>query len=244
MALKLLLCGAMGRMGEAIAAIAPECDAEVVHAVDQDDDPATGMQGCDVVIDFSYHKVTAGLVELAALHDKPVIIGTTGHTDEDRGRIIECGNAIPVVWSGNYSIGVNLLFYLTQRAAEILGAGYHAEVLEMHHCHKKDAPSGTALNLVDAIRRADGFRDASTVNGRVGDTGERPSAEIGVHAIRGGEIVGEHTAFFIGPNDRIELSHRASDRGIFARGALRAAHWSVGQPPGIYHMRDVLGLNH
>jgi 4-hydroxy-tetrahydrodipicolinate reductase len=243
MSLRILLCGAKGRMGRAIIDVADSAgNVEIAHAIDEGDDPAAVIADCDVVIDFSFHAATAPLVALAAAAGKPVVIGTTGHSEEDRRQILAHAGHIPIVWAGNYSVGVNLLFHLTQQAAKVLGEDYQAEVLEMHHCHKKDAPSGTALDLVASIKSAADFGDSPVVNGREGLTGERPNNEIGVHAIRGGEIIGEHTVYFMSPNDRIELTHRASDRGIFARGALRAAGWVPGKPAALYNMRDVLGL--
>lgn len=242
MAARILLSGAKGRMGKAISSAAEANEIEIAAGIDIGDDPEEHIDKCDVVIDFSHHTATAPLVALAASRKKAVVIGTTGHDENERAEILQYRESIPIVWAGNYSVGVNLLFYLTQRAAEILGTDYHAEILEMHHSHKKDAPSGTALNLAEAIQTAPGFEESALYHGREGATGERDTSEIGMHAIRGGEIVGEHTTFFIGPYDRIELTHRASDRGIFASGALRAAAWAAVQDPGLYTMRDVLGF--
>ncbi|MCC5833702.1 MAG: 4-hydroxy-tetrahydrodipicolinate reductase [Opitutales bacterium] len=239
---RILLSGAKGRMGVAIAEQASAANFDIAGAIDIGDNPADLIANCDVVIDFSHHTATAALVALAAQHGKAVVIGTTGHSEAEKKDILAHQSTIPIVWAGNYSVGVNLLFFLTQKAAEILGQDYHPEILELHHCHKKDAPSGTALNLAEAIQSAADFQDSPLRNGREGVTGERDPKEIGMHAIRGGEIVGEHTAFFIGPNDRIELTHRASDRGIFASGALRAAAWATQQAAGLYNMRDVLGF--
>lgn len=239
---RILLSGAKGRMGIAIQNRAEAASFPIAGAIDIGDEPADFIKDCDVVIDFSHHTATAPLVALAASHGKAVVIGTTGHSETEKQQILQHCSEIPIVWAGNYSVGVNLLFHLTQKAAEILGRDYHPEVLELHHCHKKDAPSGTALNLAEAIQAAPDFQQSPLRNGREGVTGERDPAEIGMHAIRGGEIVGEHTAFFIGPNDRIELTHRASDRGIFASGALRAAAWAATRAPGLYNMRDVLGF--
>lgn len=239
---RILLSGAKGRMGIAIRDQAATANFPIAGAIDIGDEPADFIQACDVVIDFSHHTATAPLVALAAANSKAIVIGTTGHSEEEKHQILQHRSEIPIVWAGNYSVGVNLLFYLTQKAAEILGKDYHPEVLELHHCHKKDAPSGTALNLAEAIQAAPDFQQSPLRHGREGVTGERDPSEIGMHAIRGGEIVGEHTAFFIGPNDRIELTHRASDRGIFASGALRAAAWAATRAPGLYNMRDVLGF--
>jgi len=229
-------------MGRALVENAAHHGAVVAGAVDIGDDPAAYIKACDVVIDFSFHSATPGICELAASRRKPVIIGTTGHNDEERERIMECARTIPIVWSGNYSVGVNLLMHLAQRAASVLGPDYNPEILELHHRHKKDAPSGTAENLADAVLEGLSWDRDTIVNGRSGITGERPTEQLGMHAIRGGEIIGEHTVFFIGASDRIELTHRASDRGIFVDGAFRAARWVLGKHAGLYHMRDVLGL--
>ena len=158
--------------------------------------------------------------------------------------IIETMKSIPVVWAGNFSTGVNLLFYLTQQAARVLDAksDYDPEVLEMHHRLKKDAPSGTADRLLEIIKDSRDANDSDISHGRNGITGERKQQEIGSHAIRGGDIVGEHTVMFAGIGERIELTHRATDRVIFAAGALRASNWVINQSPGLYSMQDVLGL--
>lgn len=244
MALKILLNGAQGRMGQAIAAIAGANDAEIVAACDAGDDPRAGIETCEVVIDFSFHEVTVDIAELAAKHGCPLVIGTTGHTAAEKTAIFEAlEGKIPVVWAGNYSVGVNTLNYLTRKAAAILGGQYEPEVLELHHHDKKDAPSGTAERLIEILKGGYELSDEQVVHGREGLVGARPRQEIGVHAIRGGDIVGEHTVYFCGEGERIELTHRASDRKIFAQGAVRAAHWARGKAPGIYNMEDVLGLN-
>jgi 4-hydroxy-tetrahydrodipicolinate reductase len=244
MALKILLNGSQGRMGLAISEVAADNDAEIVSACDAGDDPRQGVSACEAIIDFSFHEVTAGIAALAAEQGRPLVIGTTGHTPEEKNSILQAVEGkIPVVWAGNYSVGVNTLNYLTRKAAAILGDAYEPEVLEMHHHHKKDAPSGTAERLIDILKENYALGDDQVVHGREGLVGARPKKEIGVHAIRGGDIVGEHTVFFCGDGERIELTHRASDRRIFAQGAVRAAHWAVGKAPGIYNMEDVLGLN-
>lgn len=230
-------------MGLAISNCATENDAVIKAACDAGDDPAEAIGNCEAVIDFSFHEVTAGLAALAASHGRPLVIGTTGHTPEERKSILAAVEGkIPVVWAGNYSVGVNTLNYLTRKAAAILGQRYEPEVLEMHHHHKKDAPSGTAERLIDILKEGYALDDACVTHGREGLIGARPNREIGVHAIRGGDIVGEHTVYFIGDGERIELSHKASDRKIFAQGAVRAAHWAVGKKAGVYNMEDVLGL--
>ena len=229
-------------MGQAIQAVAPANGAAICAAIDIGDDVEAHIGSCEVVIDFSFHKATLPVVELAHKHGKPIVIGTTGHSAGDRDAVTRIAEELPIVFAGNYSVGVNLLFYLVGRAAAILGGSYHPEIVEMHHRHKKDAPSGTAERLVEVIRAGRGLPEDSVVHGRQGISGERPDEQIGVHALRGGDVVGEHTVLFAGQGERIELTHRATDRRIFAQGALRAAHWLRGKEPGLYNMEDVLGL--
>ena len=170
------------------------------------------------------------------------MIGTTGHSAEEKTRLLGLAQQVPCVWAGNFSIGVNLLFALTRRASAILGADYDIEVVEMHHRFKKDAPSGTAARLLEIILEERKLSAAALRHGREGITGERTPTEIGVHALRGGDVVGDHTVMFAAMGERLELTHKASDRGIFARGSLRAAQWLVGRKAGLYDMQDVLGL--
>ena len=244
MPLNILLNGARGRMGLAISEVAPEQDAHIACACDTGDDPAAGIGNCQVVIDFSFHEVTPVIAELAAANQIPLVIGTTGHSPEERQAILTATEGkIPVVWAGNYSIGVNTLNYLTRKAAPILSEAYEAEVLELHHHHKKDAPSGTAARLLEILQSAYKLEDSQLTHGREGIVGARPRNEIGVHAIRGGDIVGEHTVYFCGQGERLELTHRATDRRIFARGAIHAARWALQQKPGLYDMEAVLGFN-
>ncbi len=241
--MNILLNGARGRMGLAISEIAAANKAIVVHACDSGDNPAISIDGCNAVIDFSVREATLELAELAVARKLPLVIGTTGHSDENRKKIVDTVRTeIPVVWAGNFSVGVNTLNYLTKKAAAILSNSFEPEVLEMHHHHKKDAPSGTAERLIEILRQAYDLGKSEVVHGREGLVGARPQKEIGVHAIRGGDIVGEHTVYFCGEGERIELTHRATDRKIFAQGALRAASWAIGKAPGIYNMEDVLGL--
>lgn len=230
-------------MGQAIAECAPANDAMITAACDAGDDPTSVISSCEAVIDFSFHEVTPGIAELAAQHGLPLVIGTTGHTPEECAAILNAveGN-IPVIWAGNYSVGVNTLNYLTRKAAQILGDKYEPELMEMHHHHKKDAPSGTAERLIEILKETYEYSDEQVTHGRKGLIGARPQREIGVHALRGGDIVGEHTVYFIGEGERIEITHKASDRKIFAQGAVRAAHWAIGKTPGIFNMEDVLGL--
>jgi 4-hydroxy-tetrahydrodipicolinate reductase len=242
MALKILLNGSKGRMGQTIAGLAPGMDADICAATDAGDDPAAHIARCDVIIDFSMHQATGQLLELAAKHHKPIVIGTTGHAAEEKKKLLALAAKVPCVWAGNFSVGVNLLFALTRRATAVLGSDYDAEVIEMHHRFKKDAPSGTAARLLEIILEERKLTASALRHGRSGITGERASTEVGIHALRGGDVVGDHTVLFAGLGERLELTHKASDRAIFARGAIRAAHWVSARAPGVYDMQDVLGL--
>lgn len=239
---RITIIGAKGRMGQANLAAAREAGAEVVAALDQGDDLALGIAAADVVIDFSFHTATSEIIRLCVAYRKALVIGTTGHSAEEKKHLLTEAARIPCVWSGNYSIGVNLLFALTRRAASVLGSDYDAEVVEMHHRFKKDAPSGTAARLLEIILEDRKLGAEALRHGREGITGERTSTEVGIHALRGGDVVGDHTVMFAALGERLELVHKASDRGIFARGAVRAAAWVTGQSPGVYDMQDVLGL--
>ena len=231
-------------MGKAISSIAGEHDCEISFPVDVGDNPADGIDSCDVVIDFSLREATLPLAKLSAQAGKPMVIGTTGHQADEKNEIEALGKQIPMVWAGNFSTGVNLLFYLTEQAARVLDSrsNFDAEVIEMHHRLKKDAPSGTADRLLEILKSSRNLTDSQIAHGRDGIVGERPADEIGSHALRGGDVVGDHTVMFAGMGERIELTHRATDRKIFAAGALKAAEWVFGQPPSLYSMQDVLGL--
>jgi 4-hydroxy-tetrahydrodipicolinate reductase len=242
MPLKILLNGARGKMGLAVAAAAPRLGITVGAATDQGDDPGAVIQAVDVIVDFSTSKATRAILELAASSGKPVVVGTTGHSPEEKAALLKIAGRVPCVWAGNFSVGVNLLFALTRRAARVLGEDFDAEVLEMHHRMKIDAPSGTASRLVEIILEERKLDRSALRHGREGITGERTRSEVGMHALRGGDVVGDHTVVFAGIGERIELTHRASDRAVFAQGALRAALWVVSRKPGVYDMQDVLGL--
>jgi 4-hydroxy-tetrahydrodipicolinate reductase len=242
MPLSILINGAKGRMGLAIARAAAEGGVAVGAALDAGDDLREFAPVCDVIVDFSSHRATAALLELAVAQQRPVVIGTTGHTAAEKAELLKLAAKIPCVWAGNFSVGVNLLFALTRQATAALGSDYDAEVVEMHHRFKKDAPSGTASRLLEIILAERTLTAASLRHGREGITGERTKSEVGIHALRGGDVVGDHTVIFAALGERLELTHRASDRGIFAQGALRAAQWIVTQKPGVYDMQDVLGL--
>ncbi len=243
MATKILLNGCKGRMGVAISSAAAESGCEIFGACDAGDNPADFISGCDVAIDFSFREATPVLADLCGRYGKPLVIGTTGHTPEQRARILKNAEKIAIVWAGNYSVGVNLLNYLTSVAAKILGESYDVEIVEMHHRHKKDAPSGTAEKLKQIVCEARGVGEESVCYGRHGQVGGRPAGEIGVHALRGGSVVGDHTVIFAADGERLELAHKAADRKIFAFGALRAAKWAVSAAPGLYGMEDVLNFS-
>lgn len=241
---RIIITGSKGRMGQALINCAKNFpDLEIAGAIDQGDDLKTVIGNSDVVVDFSFHQATPEIAELCAAHRKALVIGTTGHSEAEQSKIKKQKSKIPIVWTSNYSTGVNTLFWLTRKAAEILGPGFDLEIIEMHHRMKKDAPSGTAKSLAEilaAVRQQQLEKVAR--HGRVGIVGERTSSEIGIHSVRGGDVVGDHTVIFANAGERLELTHKASSRDTFANGALRAAQWVVQQKPGIYDMQDVLGL--
>lgn len=242
MALKVVVNGAKGRMGQAVIAALHEADDTVAAAVDVGDEIAPVIKQADVVIDFSFHTATRHVIESAVAMGKPLVIGTTGHAEEERLALRDLAAKVPTVWAGNFSVGVNTLFYLVDRAARTLPADFETEIVEMHHRFKKDAPSGTAARLLEIVREARSLGGAAVAHGREGITGERPRGQVGMHALRGGDVVGDHTVMFAALGERLELTHKASDRVIFARGAVHAAHWAVKQASGVYDMQDVLGL--
>ena len=241
---RIIINGSKGRMGQALLACAARHPGlQVVAGTDVGDDLEALLPGADVVIDFTLHHVTAGVDAAGARHGKALVIGTTGHNEEDRSRIVEFSKAIPIVFAPNFSVGVNTLFWLTRKATEILGSDFDLEVVEMHHRLKKDSPSGTARRLAEIlaeVRELEYTKDV--MHGREGMVGERTRVEIGMHAIRGGDVVGDHTVVFANVGERVELTHKASSRDTFATGALRAARWAQGREPGLYDMQDVLGL--
>lgn len=241
---RILITGSKGRMGRALVSCAAHLpELQVVGQIGRGDDIRTFIENCDAVIDFSFHNATAGMAELCAEHKKALVIGTTGHSDDEKSQIVKHKLKIPMVWSSNYSTGVNTLFWLTRKAAEILGPNFDLEIVEMHHRLKKDAPSGTAKSLAEILAGVRQQQLAEVArHGRVGLVGERNATEIGIHSVRGGDVVGDHTVIFANVGERLELTHKASSRDTFANGALRAAQWAVKQTPGLYDMQDVLGL--
>ncbi|HAF03972.1 MAG TPA: 4-hydroxy-tetrahydrodipicolinate reductase [Spartobacteria bacterium] len=224
--LRVLLIGAAGRMGKTIVDLASRAsDIEIVAQCDLGDAIEPAMKNCDVAIDFSHADAIEEICRAALQHRQPLVIGTTGHSTAQRQEIEKAGQSVPIVFASNFSIGVNALFALTHNAAEILGDEFGLEIIETHHRMKKDAPSGTAKTLAEILKKA-----------------RKIDNEVPTRSIREGDVVGEHTVVFAGPGERLELTHRASSREIFARGALRAAQWIIGKPPGLYSMQDVLGL--
>lgn len=240
--MRVAIVGAAGRMGRMLCKLAEEAGHEVVSRIDVAEGfDRTWTAETEGVIDFSYHTAVPAAVEKAAELGIAYVIGTTGLTPEEQARVDAAAKRIPIVQSGNYSLGVNLLMGLVRKAAEVLGSEYDIEVVEMHHRHKKDAPSGTALMLAKAAAAGRGLA-RPFVYGREGDIGERPVGDIAIHALRGGSVVGDHTVMFAGDLERVELVHKAQDRAAFAAGALKALVWARGRAPGIYTMRDVLGF--
>lgn len=259
------ILGAGGRMGRNLVRCAQQFDAmTITAAIEQPDHPALGQDigllagigasgltvttpdaaaPADVVIDFTFHAAVPGNLARAVQAGQAYVLGTTGLTEDEKLAVTAASRQVPIVWSPNMSLGINLLLDLVRRAAAVLDAAYDVEIIELHHRHKRDAPSGTALGLAEAVAEGRHVQLKDVVCcGREGIGPERPRNEIGLHAVRGGDIVGDHTVIFAANGERIEFVHRAASRDAFARGALRAARWVQGRAPGIYPMRDVLGL--
>lgn len=264
--MKIGICGAGGRMGAAILNIMAEKGHVPAAAFDgsgsrflsksTSEIVAAGNEHCSVslinsddikktegIIDFSSPAATFKLIELMAPLGIPLVIGTTGFTEAEIKKLEAASVDMPILFSPNMSLAVNLLFKLTEMASSSLNMDYDVEIFEAHHKFKKDAPSGTAGKLIEVVKKnMPGLANAREVHGRDGIVGERGECEIGVHAMRGGSIVGEHTVFFISADERIELTHRAASRDTFARGAVTAMEYMKGKPAGFYNMFDVLGL--
>jgi len=241
---RILLVGAAGRMGQTIVhAAGTRTEIEIIARCDCGDSLDDSIAHCDVVVDFSQADTVERICAVSIQHYKAMVIGTTGHSHEQAGAIAQAAKSVPVVHAPNFSVGVNALFCLARKAVELLGDGFDLEIVETHHRHKKDAPSGTAKRLAQLLCDARGLPyDEAVVHGREGLAGERSAKEIGVHAIRLGDVIGEHTVVFAAAGERLELTHKASNRETFALGALRAASWIVGKPPRLYSMEDVLGI--
>lgn len=238
MALVIGLIGATGRMGQAILRIAADDAGLRIMALGRGAQ-ADHLEGVDVLIDFSSPPGLASALCLARQAEIPIVSGTTGVSDALMLEVAETATRVAVLHATNMSLGVAVLAQLVERAAAALPSSFEPELVEVHHRRKKDSPSGTALTLADAVDRGRGVLHRR-VSGRDGLVGERATDELGVLAVRGGDVVGEHTVFFFGDGERLELTHRATDRAIFARGALAAARWIVGRPAGRYAIADVV----
>jgi 4-hydroxy-tetrahydrodipicolinate reductase len=248
---KIAIAGAGGRMGRTlIEAVLADRELELAVALEVAGSEAVGSEIgrtkvtsdagmvalADVLIDFTRPEGTLAHLK----HARAMVIGTTGFSDAQKKSIADAAKRIPLVMAANFAVGVNAVYKLAETAARILGDGYDVEIIEAHHRHKVDAPSGTALKLGEVVASA--LKTNDFVHGRHGDTGVRPAKQIGFHAIRGGDIVGEHTVIFAGAGERVEVTVRSQSRMTYALGALRAAKWLKGRPPGLYDMGDVLGL--
>jgi len=231
------LCGALEAAGQA------SVGKEAAPGVRVTADAAAAIARAECVIDFSAPAATLAHLDVSAASRVPMVIGTTGFSAQERERIAAASQRIPIVLAPNMAVGVNVLFKLAETAAKVLGDAYDVEIIEAHHRHKVDAPSGTALRLGEIVAQALG-RDLrkSASHGRQGNTGERGAGAIGFHAVRGGDIVGEHTVMFAGEGERVELVVRSTSRATYALGALRACRFLKGRSPGLYDMQDVLGL--
>lgn len=244
--LNLLVTGFRGRMGQSVAtAIGEDGEARVAAGIDIGDSLEEALGKCETVIDFTLPTFTNELVEGCVAAEIPLVMGTTGHDAAQLDLIRRAAETIPIVHAPNFSVGVNTLFWLTRRTAEILGEDFDLEVVEMHHRHKVDSPSGTARRLVEILTEARNLSyEQDCRHGRFGEAGPRTDKEIGVHALRGGDVVGDHTVIYAGNGERVELTHKASSRLTFAKGAVRAAKWirAEGLKRGLFDMQDVLGL--
>jgi len=255
--IRTVITGVTGRMGTTLSRLVRDAkDLELVGATSRQGSPSMGegvtvgndlAQVLDtslaqVVIDFTSAEASVAHARLCAERGVAMVIGSTGFTPESRAEVAACTRSIPVVLAPNTSVGVNVVILMAAELARVLGDGYDVEVLEAHHRMKKDAPSGTALKLAEVLATALGRGQEDLTFERHGQIGARPKKEIGVQTLRGGDVVGEHTVFFYGDGERIELTHRATSRDQFGLGALRAARWVTGRAPGLYDMADVLGL--
>jgi len=264
MPIRLAVSGATGRMGRALAALAaasadfrlvggiarsrrvpPDPAAQAYGRIEPPESARAILEEADVLLDFSAPEQLARLLaeQAEALAGRALVVGTTGLGPEHAALLDAAARQSPVVVAANFSVGANVLLGLVERAAHLLpAAGYDVEIVEAHHRRKADAPSGTALELGRAVAAARGAAlEALRRDGRSGRTGERPVGEVAFHAVRGGDVVGEHRVLFLGARERLELAHAATDRAVFAEGALLAARWAAGRPPGRYGMADVLG---
>ncbi len=245
---KVLLCGCFGRMGNAIISAARDGGKiEIIAGVDIASGESTfpvyrsifdNAERPDVIIDFSHHTSLPAIMKYAVENNIPAVIATTGHTEAELATMQSAAQAIPVFFSRNMSIGVNLLIALSRKAAELLGEDYDIEIIEKHHRNKLDAPSGTALMIADAIKES--RKSYDYVYDRHTRHEVRPTSEIGIHAIRGGSIIGEHEVIFAGKDEVITLSHSAASRSLFAAGAVKAAEFIKNKPAGMYNMDSMI----
>lgn len=237
------IIGHKGRMGRALADAIEEAGHEFCVGVDRGGDPLPLLRQCDVAVDFSSPEALTGNLKAACAANIPILVGTTGLEQDHFVALAEAAKSVPVLQTGNTSLGINLVAHLVAQAAARLGPDWDIEILEMHHRMKVDAPSGTAKLLGEAAAEARGIDLSDHMeSGRHGQTGERREGAIGFATLRGGTVAGDHSVIFAGNEERITLSHSAENRAIFARGAVRAAEWLLGKPAGRYTMRDVLGL--
>lgn len=239
--IRLAVGGFKGRMGQRICALARE-DPRFTLAAEFDLDSVGATAAFDVLVDFSTPAGTAGFVELCKERGAGLVIGTTGHDPAQEQRIQDAAAKIAIVQASNFSVGVNVLLDLVAQTARRLGEGFDIEIVETHHVRKVDAPSGTALSMLDAILQATGrTRDKHVIFGRQGQTGAKPKGQIAVHAVRSGDVTGRHEIIFGGTGETITITHEALSRDTFAKGALQAAQWVHDKRPGLYSMKDVLG---
>lgn len=267
MATRIAVLGADGRMGRALtrAVVAAAPEAKLAVACERPDHPALGKDpgvlaggeatgvtvigslpakgAADVWIDFTAASATETVAAAASAAGAALVVGTTGLGDQARAALDQAAKKVPVIYATNYSVGINVLRAVVAEAARALGPSYDIEIVEAHHRSKRDAPSGTALTLAEAVATATGRQLATAARyARQGDIGPRSAGEIGIQSVRGGDVIGDHTVFFLGSGDRLEITHRATTRDTFAVGAVRAAVWLASRPVGMYDMRAVLGL--
>lgn len=244
MSVRVCVFGCLGRMGRAVQEAALARDGITMSAaIDRGDDIAGGFAEADAYIDFTTPDATRDAARIARERKIAAVIGTTGLTPDAEEAIGELAKVAPVVVAANFSLGVNVVLGVVRQVARVLGPDWDAEVVETHHNKKRDAPSGTALAIAKAIAAGHGVDyDKVKRHSRDGEIGPRPRGEIGVSTVRGGDVIGEHVATFFGAAERVEIAHRATSRTIFAAGAVTAAHWVVGKPPGRYDMQHVLGF--
>jgi 4-hydroxy-tetrahydrodipicolinate reductase len=257
---RVLVVGAMGRMGQCVrtaiseapgleigaaleASGHPSVGTSIANGVEISDDPKAALSRCEVAIDFTTPAATLLVRRAAPESGVAYVCGTTGFSDSERAEIGDLAARIPIVHAPNFSVSVNILAWLTREAARKLGGGYDAELVEIHHSEKRDAPSGTSLHLAEAVAAGRGqqLKDHLVLE-RAGQIGKRPDDAIGIQTLRGGDVAGDHTVMFVGQGERLELVHRSTTRDHYARGAVRAAEWLTGRDPGLYPIDRVFGL--